>query len=179
MSFTNLYYKRTAGTPKACFVCYRPTAIVLATAQNPPVDFIYVCDSHLSDTGFATLIPEPTSSPDPAKKPGLSPEELAKIKEEWEAKQKRKAEKAKEKKESDGKDKDGEKEKKSESEEKSSKDAKPIAAPTALPTPTHKRYTLHRDIWAMRQAEHRKRRQAAQAKALAPRLPGAPTASTW
>ena len=52
--------------------------------------------------------------------------------------------------------------------------ASSAATSPAPPTPTHQRYTLHRDIFALRLAEHRRRRQAAQAKELAPRLPGAP-----
>ena len=50
----------------------------------------------------------------------------------------------------------------------------PSNASPAPAMPTHQRYTLHRDIFALRLAEHRRRRQAAQAKELAPRLPGAP-----
>ena len=59
----------------------------------------------------------------------------------------------------------------------SSPPAPAAAASPAPPAPTHQRYTLHRDIFALRLAEHRRRRQAAQAKELAPRLPGAPMTS--
>lgn len=114
-------------------------------------------------------------------KPSVSAEEIAKVKAEWEAKQKRKAEKAKEKEkekekkdETDDKDKDKDKK---DGGSKSSKDSTPPPKPISPPAPsapTHKRYTLHRDMFALRQSEHRKRRQAAQAKALAPRFPGAP-----
>jgi hypothetical protein len=112
---------------------------------------------------------------------GLSAEEIQKVKEAWEEKQ-RKKEKAKEKEketEKDGKDKsdavkDGSGSGKDA--DKNSKTPAPIAtpAPAAPAQPKHQRYTLHRDFFAMRLALHRKRRQTAQAKELAPRLPGPP-----
>jgi hypothetical protein len=68
--------------------------------------------------------------------------------------------------------------KEGEKDDKDVKDAKTSKAPgtwsPSPPTPAHQRYTLHRDFFAMRLAEHRKQRQTSQAKALAPRLPGAP-----
>ncbi|KAI0722182.1 VPS4-associated protein 1 [Cerioporus squamosus] len=172
-TFTNLYYKRAVGTAKPCYVCNKPTTTVLATINT--VDFLYTCDTHLSDPGFASQVGSTNDGVGAggAKKMGLSPEEIAKVKAEWEERQKKKTEKAKEKekdKEGDDKDaKDGEKK----------KSALPgsLTPPSATPapaTPTHQRYTLHRDIFALRLAEHRRRRQAAQAKELAPRLPGAP-----
>jgi len=119
----------------------------------------------------------------------VTPEEIAKIKEEWEEKQRIKLEKEKEKqneksKEKDekneGKGKEKEKEKEKEGRKKEEKSKSPTVQST-LPsgsvtpsTPTHQRYTLHRDFFAMRLAEHKKRRQTAQAKELGPRLPGAP-----
>ena len=120
--------------------------------------------------------------PGGAKKMGLSPEEIAKVKAEWEERQKKKAEKAKEKEKEKEKEKDADKE----GGDKDAKDSErkkasppgslspPSSASPAPATPTHQRYTLHRDIFALRLAEHRRRRQAAQAKELAPRLPGAP-----
>ena len=149
--------------------------MVLATAQI--VDFIYVCENHLSDPGFASPIGESSGAGNA--KVGLSPEEIAKVKEDWEMKQKRKAEKTKEK-EKEKKEGAGEKDKDKETEQKKNgKDPVPVTLPSTptTPTPTHKRYALHRDIFAMRISEHRKRRQAAQAKELAPRLPGAPRSS--
>ncbi|KAK0453154.1 DUF1742-domain-containing protein [Armillaria borealis] len=170
MSFTNLYYKRTTGTPKACFVCYKPTTTCLATINA--VDFLYTCPTHLTDRGFASPIQE-----EPAK-PALGDDEIVKVKEEWEEKQKRKAEREKEKekdKEDKEKDKDDDKDKK---EKKSTppKSSHSSVSPPSTPksSPAHERYALHRDIFAMRQTEHRRRRQAAQAKDLAPRFPGAP-----
>jgi len=113
-----------------------------------------------------------------ARKLGLSPEEIEKVKKEWEETQKKKKEKEeakkkeKEEKEKDGKDKE-------ESKDTDKKPSSPISSATTSaarpsPTPTHQRFTLHRDMFALRLSEHRKRRQAAQAKELAPRFPGAP-----
>jgi len=175
MSFTNLYYKRTAGTAKSCFVCFRPTPIVLATAQT--VDFLYTCESHLNDPGFATRIADDTPP-----KPTLSAEEIAQVKGEWEEKQKRKAEK----KETEGKkgddSKDGEGSKDETSTDTPTKTPPNVTTPTT-PTPTsqrpsHEKYALHRDMYALRTAEHRRRKQTTQAKELAPRLPGVPRSKT-
>jgi len=149
MAFSNVYYKRTAATAKACYVCYKPSTTVLATINT--TDFLYTCPGHLTDPNFATLLGESGG----AKTSGVSAEDIAKVKEEWEARQKIKLEKEKAK----GKE----------------KDEKDTDNPTPLtPTPTHQRYSLHRDYFAMRLSDHRKRRQAARAKELAPRLPGAP-----
>ncbi|TFK43252.1 VPS4-associated protein 1 [Crucibulum laeve] len=186
MSFANLYYKRTAGTPKACYICYKPSTTVLATLNT--TDFIYTCDAHLSDPGFAKLADAADDTKSP--KPEISPEEIARVKEEWEVKQKKKLEKEKEK----AKEKEKEKEKEKTDGDKGDKDEKekdqkkegskspkiPGALASGSNTPTtpsssHQRYILHRDYFAMRQGEHRRRRQATQAKELAPRLPGAPT----
>ncbi|KAF7800117.1 hypothetical protein EIP86_011362 [Pleurotus ostreatoroseus] len=184
MSFANLYYKRAVGTPKACYVCYKPTTTVLATINT--VDFIYVCDTHLNDPGFATQAADDGAA---AKKPAFSSEEIAKVKEEWEERQKRKQERTKEKakedkdkeKDKDGKEKDDKesKDEKAESKKSTSKSPPPTTTASgsstpASATPGHARYVLHRDIFTMRTAEHRRRKQMAQAQALAPRLPGAP-----
>ncbi|KAJ6599368.1 DUF1742-domain-containing protein [Mycena vulgaris] len=180
MSFTNLYYRRTAGTPKACFVCYKPTTTVLATINT--VDFIYTCPTHLTDTGFAS----PFVDPEAAKAPAPSPEDVGKAIAEWEDRQKRKkekeekekADKAKAKESKDSKDDD-----KAKTKDKGKDEPKDATASLKIPgslspkpaaAATHERYTLHRDMFSMRLGEHRKRRQAAQAKDLAPRLPGAP-----
>jgi len=182
MSFTNLYYKRTTGTPKACYICYKPTTIVLATINT--TDFLYTCDTHLTDPGFANQVGESTDGAEGAQKSGLSPEEIAKVKQEWEDQQKRKKEKEEaKKKEKDDKEKaDKEKEEGKDTDSKGieKKTSKvpggwsPPSATVSSPTPTHQRFTLHRDIFALRLSEHRKRRQVAQAKLLAPRLPGTP-----
>lgn len=170
MSFPNLYYKRTTATAKACYICYKPTTAVLATIDTS--DFLYTCTIHLSDHGFATRVLELESE----NKIGISVEEIARLREEWEEKQRRKQEKEKvdkdkpadegEKKEDDGKS------------EKSSKVPGSLPKSGSLsPRPTHEKYILHRDIFALRVSEHRRRRQTSQAKDLAPRLPGAPSSS--
>ena len=164
------------GTPRACYICNKPTTTVLATINT--VDFVYTCDSHLTDTGFASRVGD-SATPPPAK-PDVSADEIAKVKEEYEERQKRKQKKDKEKDKEKGDEKDAKGKGKDDSKDK--KDAKkatspPASTPSPAPTVTtgiHQRYTLHRDIFALRLAEHRRRRQSAQAQALAPRLPGAP-----
>ncbi|KZT12880.1 DUF1742-domain-containing protein [Laetiporus sulphureus 93-53] len=186
MSFTNLYYKRAVATARPCYVCHKPTTTVLATIQT--VDFIYVCDTHLSDPGFASQVADASDGlGGSGAKAGLSPEEIAKVKREWEERQKKKQEKEKEKEK--GTDKDGKAGQDTDEGEKKGKEGSksPTSVPGSLSSgsttpstpavkPSHQRYTLHRDIFAMRLAEHRKRKQAAQARELAPRLPGAPRA---
>lgn len=172
MSFPNLYYKRTTATAKACYICYKPTNAVLATIDTS--DFLYTCTVHLSDHGFATRVLEPESE----NKIGISVEEIAKLREEWEEKQRRKKEKEKADKDKDKTADEGEKKEDDGKSEKSSK--VPGSLPTSgslSPRPTHEKYILHRDIFALRVSEHRRRRQTSQAKDLAPRLPGAPRSS--
>ncbi|KAH7888022.1 DUF1742-domain-containing protein [Phlebopus sp. FC_14] len=185
MSFPNLYYKRTAATAKACYICYKLTTTVLATVDT--ADFLYTCTTHLSDCGFATRAPEPETE---ARKLGAGLEAIAKVKEEWEEKQRRKKEKEKEKESKGGeKDASGDKDKdkatddaKVEGRQDPDKKSDATKVPSswssgqsiAASKPTHERYILHRNIFALRVADHRRRRQASQAKELAPRLPGAP-----
>jgi len=145
----------------------------LATAQA--VDFLYTCESHLKDPGFASRITDV-----PPSKPGLSAEEIAQVKADWEEKQKRKAEKEAKEKGGDkgkGEGKEGGEPKEESSKDKTTKPPPKVASPTPTPTPQqplHEKYTLHRDLFTSRTREHRRRRQTAQAKELAPRLPGAP-----
>lgn len=113
-----------------------------------------------------------------ARKLGLSDAEIQKVKEEWEEKQRKKEKAEKEKEKEDAKEK--EKDKTKEAEDKSNDSKKAPSPTTSAPTPspapksTHQRYTLHRDIFAMRLTIHRKRRQTEQAKRVAPTLPSAP-----
>ena len=163
--------RKTAGTPRACYVCYKPTPTVLATVNT--VDFIYACDTHLKDPGFATRISDT---------PDVTTEAIAKVKEEYEAAQQKAKRKAAEKSKEgaeEGKDGHGK-------ETEASKGAKPRppSTPGALGsgspgvvTPKHEKYSLHRHIFAMRQDEHRRRRQASEARTLAPKLPSAPSGS--
>jgi len=109
----------------------------------------------------------------------LSAEEIAQVKADWEERQKRKADKSKEKQGEEGKedDKNDSKPKDNSSKDKTTKTPPRTTSPSPAPTPpppAHEKYALHRDMFALRTGEHRRRRQAAQAKALAPRLPGAP-----
>lgn len=164
-------------------MCYKPTLTVLATLNT--VDFLYTCESHLTDPGFASRVGESGDGVGAgAKKMGLSPEEIAKVKADWEERQARKKEKEKEKVKEQEKDsekdktedKEGKTTKGKESTTSSKASAPPTPAPSTPSPPAHERYALHRDIFALRLAEHRRRRQAAQAKELAPRLPQAPRA---
>ena len=109
----------------------------------------------------------------------LTAEEIAQIKADLEEKQKRKAEKAKQKEGDKGKgeNKDGAKPKEDSSKGKSTNSPPKVTSPAPTPTPqpsSHEKYALHRDLFSLRTADHRRRRQAAQAKELAPRLPGVP-----
>lgn len=129
---------------------------------------MYTCESHLKDPSFASRIEDKSLS-----KPELtlSADEVAQVKADWEERQKRKSDKAKEKGEEKGEG-DG----KDSGKSKDHKD-KTATSSTLAPSPQqppHERYALHRDIFKLRTTEHRKRKQAAQAKELAPRLPGAP-----
>jgi hypothetical protein len=118
----------------------------------------------------------------------VSKEEIARIKAEWEAKEARKKANTKESggKIGDGKDGGGkgEDEKKMEGGENSDSPGAGAGSPSpsvagsgSAATSTHKRYSLHRNFYAMRQDEHRRRRQTKQMQELAPRLPGAPRGS--
>ncbi len=122
----------------------------------------------------------------------MSKEEIARVKAEWEAKEEARKKKDNSKAKAPTGDKGGGAtgEKKDDDDKKKSSDKSPSPSspvPGSLPsppaasssgaTPTHKRYSLHRDFYAMRQAEHRRRRQTKQMQELAPRLPGAPRGS--
>lgn len=146
-----------------------------------------MCEGHLTDPGFASKVGESGDGvgTNGAKKMGLSSEEIAKVKADWEERQAKKKENEKAKAKDQEKDKDKSKEDKegkptddhkdtTSPERKSTLSSPPATANTSQPS--HQRYSLHRDIFAIRLAEHRKRRQAAQAKELAPRLPHAPRA---
>ena len=67
---------------------------MLATINT--VDFLYTCDAHLSDPGFASQVGATNDAVGAGgvRKMGISPEEIAKVKAEWEDSQKKKAEKA-------------------------------------------------------------------------------------
>jgi len=179
-TFQNIYFKRTAATAKPCYMCYRPTTTVLATLNT--TDFLYTCDGHLIDRGFATLIeppPDDAQAAPSAKK--VSDEEIRRVKEEYEERQRRKQEKAKDNdKGKDAEDSKGKEKDSSKSPVPTPKPTPPPPSPIPVPgsaaaaKPTHQRYILHRDVWAMRLAEHRKRRQTTAVKEVAPKLPITP-----
>jgi len=89
---------------------------VLATINT--VDFLYTCPGHLADHGFATNLGAGT---------GVTEEEIAKVKEEWEEKQRKKSEKEK---------------------EEASKSGGKVPGSLSTSTPSHERYGLHRDYFA-------------------------------
>jgi hypothetical protein len=172
--------RQATATSRACYVCSKPTTVCLATTNA--IDFLYACEAHLSDTGFATELVDPAAAA--VAKEAVSKEEIARIKAEWEAKEARKKEKDKGKdKDKDYKGKNGGKDAGSEAEmeegggKKGAKSPSPSATSPTAATPTHKRYSLHRDFFAMRQAEHRRKKQTKQTQELAPRFPGAPRGS--
>lgn len=140
--------RQTAGTAKACYVCFKPTTTVLATANA--ADFLYTCPTHLSDPGFANIVPnEPSSST-------ISAEEIAKVKAEWEEQQKKKLEKEKAEKEKANDKGDDSKKQSNEQNEKAKHASKSPQMPGSLGTspspvpslPKHDRYELHRDFFA-------------------------------
>ncbi|KAG8985513.1 hypothetical protein FRB94_004875 [Tulasnella sp. JGI-2019a] len=144
-------------------MCYRQTTTVLATSDV--VDFLYTCDNHLTDPGFAT----PLASETP--KPQISAEEIARVKKEYEEKQQAKKEKVKEKEKEKEKTDEDWKDEKALKPKVSTPSPSTPATPPAVPLP---RFVLHRQIYQMRCDEHRKRRQAKQVREVAPKLPIAP-----
>lgn len=171
------------------FICHRQTTVVLATVDTS--DFLYTCSSHLTDPGFATPLAAPAISPSPSgsstptpsasakDKPKLSDAEIKKIAEEWEEKQRLKKEKDKDKDKADDGPSDDKDTTNDEKKKKIPPPPAPIPVPTSTSTPTpassHPQFVLHRQIFAMRVAEHKKRRQSAQVKQIAPRLPSVPS----
>jgi len=137
------------------------------------VDFFYSCDGHLKDPGVATQIEPSPEAPKPEDRK-VSDEEIKRVKEEWEEQQRKKKEKEKaEKDKGKEKEKDDKEDSKSPA-PKSPPPPAPIPVPGSAAKPTHQKFTLHRDVWAMRLGEHKKKRQTAAAKEIAPKLPGAP-----
>ena len=127
--------RQTAGTAKACYVCYKPTTMVLATINT--VDFLYTCPGHLSDQGFASLVSTSNVS-----KVDISAEEIAKVKVEWEEKEKKWKEKEKEK------DKNNDSDNKAGDKKRTKEESKPLKISATPPPPAHERYTLHRDFFS-------------------------------
>ena len=63
-------------TSRACYVCSKPTTVCLATTNA--IDFLYACEAHLSDTGFATELVDPAAAA--AAKEAVSKGGVARIK---------------------------------------------------------------------------------------------------
>ena len=119
---------------------------MLATINT--TDFLYTCPAHLTDRGFATPVGEAGDGVQGTRKLGLTPEEIAKVKEEWNEVQRKKAEKDKAKEKSEGK---GEEKKAGKDTEGQPADApqdKDKASDSAAAAPSHERYALHRDYFA-------------------------------
>ncbi|RSH87869.1 uncharacterized protein EHS24_000387 [Apiotrichum porosum] len=186
----NVYYERKVGTARPCYVCRRPTQTVLATLKSE--DFVYTCDSHLSDP--ATLI-APT---------GPSADDIRKVIADYSARETRRTALKDEAEKNKDEDKDKKPEEKKglvgglissvsssisslamgDTEEK--KDSKPSSpapaspgSPTttgipSVPAQTHKKYTLHRTFFENRRAELRRREQTARAKEVSKDMPQVP-----
>ncbi|KAM0788684.1 hypothetical protein ACM66B_002781 [Microbotryomycetes sp. NB124-2] len=93
---TNTYYLRTVGTPKQCFICHKETTLCLANKDVS--DFMYTCQSHLLDPGFAKpVVSESTpSSPKPnTESTSPSRAEIDKVTQEYKDKHKDKSEETK------------------------------------------------------------------------------------
>ncbi|KAK4683779.1 hypothetical protein P7C73_g6447, partial [Tremellales sp. Uapishka_1] len=159
----NIYYERKTGSARPCYICRRPTQTVLSTLKTE--DFVYTCDGHLTDPGFATLIPIPV----PAQSPGPSSEDIRKVVSDYEARKTKATA-------------DGNKNKDEKSDKEKEKPAKPAPIPVPVaspvpalaPTPSHRKFALHRSIFDMRKAEIRRREQGVKAKEVSKGLPQVP-----
>ncbi|GAO48466.1 DUF1742-domain-containing protein [Saitoella complicata NRRL Y-17804] len=142
--FTNLYHKRTAANDKPCFICKKFTTTVLITPDQS--DFFYACNSHLSDTGFATPVVDKEAEAKKARE--------AEIEKEVERLKKKHAEKQLKKDKDTDKDADSDKKKDdTNNDKKEDKPSSPTATPTPAPDP--RVFTLHRQIYAMRASRWR------------------------
>ncbi|ORY23701.1 VPS4-associated protein 1 [Naematelia encephala] len=155
----NIYYERKTGTARSCYVCRRPTQTVLATLKTE--DFLYTCDGHLSDPGFASPIVSTPAVPSP------SAEDIKKVVSEYQARTATKSSDLKSKTEDKDKDKD--------KDTASPTPKSPTPFPTATPSaPTHRKFALHRQIFEMRKADIRRKEQGAKAKEVSKGLPQVP-----
>ncbi|KAL1406114.1 hypothetical protein Q8F55_007797 [Vanrija albida] len=189
----NIYYERKTATARACYICHRPTQTVLATLKAE--DYLYTCDGHLGDVGFATALASPA--------PGPSADDIRKVVAEYGAREARKAEKK------DGEDKDKDKDKASafslggiasgiaggvgavasgvgsavgltggDEKDEAKAPTPPITAniPSSS-APSHKKYALHRSIFEARRADLIRKQQTARAKEVSKGLPQVPRGS--
>ncbi|CAO1629092.1 unnamed protein product [Sympodiomycopsis kandeliae] len=198
-TLSNHYIRRLTSTQKACFICSRPTPVVLVSVKAQAEDFFYICANHLNDRNFATLIPQQQqqqqqqqqSKQEERLPDKVSKEEIERVKQEWIARQAAK----KDKKADENKDSD----KKEEEQQKgwlayiastikdstigaSSAPANkpavtastppPAAASTTTP-PSHEHYALHRSFYQMRIDAYNKKVAIKRAKEL--NFPAVPT----
>lgn len=141
-------------SPSSLTAACRPSSRTCPAIDK--TDFLYTCPSHLADRNFASSLAPP--SPGPAA--GPSKEEIGKVIAEYEAKERKR--KAAGEKDGKAEDDDGAADDDKCKDKGSSKDAAAGASPAYLtpsapPTPTHNVFALHRDFFAMRLAEQRKR----------------------
>ncbi|KAK9456438.1 VPS4-associated protein 1 [Dipodascopsis uninucleata] len=116
--FKNVYHlRRVAETAQSpCMICYKPTSAVLVS-EDGKNDFFYICQAHLTDSGFATPVINAAAEAAKRKKEELE-KEIEKLKQEWDLKQKRKKKEKSSSKEDDNKEDDKIKEKKEKFEHK-------------------------------------------------------------
>lgn len=165
--FRNRYIKRKVDTSdaRACFICYRPTASVMVN-ETPNADFFYICDSHLTDPGFARLDPEYEAA---LKKSEAEQAEIDQLRAEWDAKKQKQAEKKK----NDDSNKDNNESKEKESATHSAPPPAPPKTPIGRPT-----YELNKGVFKLRLGAKRQKAQERKTKSLL-ETPGAfPSAPT-
>ncbi|CAI2166277.1 14565_t:CDS:2 [Funneliformis geosporum] len=164
----NLYTHRIATADKSCFICNKFTTSVLRTDNG--LDWFYTCESHLSDRGFASPVPEPEPEPtidiQPTKIKGSQKEESANSKSDSEEVKDKSKESTKE----------GEEKEKEEKKEEKQQVAtpKPLIKPQPPKPSKPKQYVLHRSIFYLRQDNLNKKRQKAEAQNLLSKLPSVP-----
>ncbi|CAG8455385.1 16633_t:CDS:2 [Funneliformis mosseae] len=167
----NLYTHRITTADKPCFICNKFTTSVLRTDNG--LDWFYTCESHLSDRGFATPVPEPKPEPtivvQSTKIKGSQKEDSAKSKSDSATNQEEK-----------DKSKEPTKEGKEEEKEEKKEEKQQVATPKPSikpqpPRPTKpKQYVLHRNIFYLRQDNLNKKRQKAETQILLSKLPSVP-----
>lgn len=169
--FRNRYIKRKVDTSdaRACFICYKPTTSVMVN-ETPNADFFYICDSHLTDPGFARLDPEYELA---LKKSEAEQAEIDQLKAEWDAKKQKQAQKNSKK--DDSKDDKDSKEKGSSASSTNSVSPPPPPPKTPIGRPT---YELNKGVFKLRLGNKRQKMQEKKTKSLL-EMPGAfPSAPT-
>ena len=159
----NLYHRRLVAdsAAKACWICYKPSSIVLITPDQD--DYFYICAGHLKDTKFATA----KDADDVAER--KRNEELAKeieaVKKEFEEKMRKKMARRKQKEY----EKDGKEEKKKDGKEAEKEDAKDETEKEERLKELEKKkdpaektkedgprlFELHKQFWGMRMQKKR------------------------